>query len=533
MITHNLIQGSAEWHAYRANHFNASDAPAMLGLSPYTTRTQLLDRCKTGITEYVDAATQERFDDGHRFEALARPMAEKIIGEELSPVVGSEGKLSASYDGLTFMSDVASEHKLLGARLADLSWTDNAEDFLQEDYLAQMEQQLHVSGAMKCLFMATKWKKTDDVTENFITLEDGSVQYYKLIESRHCWYHPNMERRQRIINGWAQFEKDLATHEPRIIKEAPKAEPVEAFPVPSVQVKGELVACNLADITPRFDHFLETTNTDLKTDDDFAQGEADAKASREAAKNLKLKAKEVVDQIAPVSDVVRTLEAYAAKFDALGLKLEKAVKDQKEAIKSKIASDARMAYLAHVKALSDELSPIMLTTGIPDFGGAMKNKRTIASLHDAVDTLLAQSKIEADALALDIRTKLNWYHGSNEQWGQLFTDLQAIIYKPFDDFKLLVETRVDQEKKRRNDERERQAAARIEAERIASEKKPEPVSQPVAQVTGIQRDPVIEHQDDISAFMKSRDFGKDAHRIRAVLVEFVKFQEGYRMKAAA
>ena len=29
MITHNLIQGSQEWHAYRAAHDNASDAPAM------------------------------------------------------------------------------------------------------------------------------------------------------------------------------------------------------------------------------------------------------------------------------------------------------------------------------------------------------------------------------------------------------------------------------------------------------------------------------------------------------------------------
>jgi len=29
----NLIQGTPEWHAHRAQHFNASDAPAMLGAS--------------------------------------------------------------------------------------------------------------------------------------------------------------------------------------------------------------------------------------------------------------------------------------------------------------------------------------------------------------------------------------------------------------------------------------------------------------------------------------------------------------------
>ena len=34
MQVHTLIQGSPEWAAYRREHFNASDAPAMLGISP-------------------------------------------------------------------------------------------------------------------------------------------------------------------------------------------------------------------------------------------------------------------------------------------------------------------------------------------------------------------------------------------------------------------------------------------------------------------------------------------------------------------
>ena len=101
MITHTLIQGSAEWHAYRREHDNASDAPAMMGCSPYKTRNQLLHERHTGLTADVDAATQRRFDDGHRFEALARPLAEGIIGEDLYPVTGSSGRLSASFHGLT------------------------------------------------------------------------------------------------------------------------------------------------------------------------------------------------------------------------------------------------------------------------------------------------------------------------------------------------------------------------------------------------------------------------------------------------
>ena len=75
MKVHDLIQGSPEWLSYRTEHFNASDAPAMMGVSPYKTRTQLLHEMHTGIAADVDEATQRRFDDGHRVEALARPLA--------------------------------------------------------------------------------------------------------------------------------------------------------------------------------------------------------------------------------------------------------------------------------------------------------------------------------------------------------------------------------------------------------------------------------------------------------------------------
>ena len=109
MITHDLIQGSPEWLAYRPSHDNASDAPAMMGCSSYKTRDQLIAELATGITPEVDPATQRLYDSGHRFEKLARPLAEEIIGEDLYPCTGSvEGsRLSASFDGLTMLEDPA------------------------------------------------------------------------------------------------------------------------------------------------------------------------------------------------------------------------------------------------------------------------------------------------------------------------------------------------------------------------------------------------------------------------------------------
>ena len=124
MKSHNLIQGTPEWHAYRAEHFNASDAPVMMNCSSYKTRTELLNEFKTGLTQEIDAATQRRFNDGHRFEELARPLAEKIVGEDLYPVVGSSNKLSASFDGLTLDEAIAFEHKTLNDLIRSASFAE-------------------------------------------------------------------------------------------------------------------------------------------------------------------------------------------------------------------------------------------------------------------------------------------------------------------------------------------------------------------------------------------------------------------------
>ena len=117
MRTHNLIQGSPEWHAYRLKHFNASDAPAMMGCSPDKTRSALLRERHTEINADVSEAEQRRFDDGHRFEDLARPLAEVIIGEDLYPVTGSSGHYSASFDGLPLGKPVPWEHKTINDEL--------------------------------------------------------------------------------------------------------------------------------------------------------------------------------------------------------------------------------------------------------------------------------------------------------------------------------------------------------------------------------------------------------------------------------
>ena len=122
-------------------------------------------------------------------------IAEKIIGAELYPCTGSESvnglPLLASFDGLTMSEEVEFEHKLFNAKLAAFISTEND---LPDTHWPQVEHQLLVSGANKCLFM------TSDGTEDNCTW---------------IWYESMPERRARLIAGWAQFAKDKAAYVPQ------------------------------------------------------------------------------------------------------------------------------------------------------------------------------------------------------------------------------------------------------------------------------------------------------------------------------
>jgi len=284
MEQHDFLQGSPEWNQHRATHFNASDAPAMLGLSKYKTRSQLMHELHTGIVPEVDAATQRRFDDGHRFEALARlSLAEKIVGKKLYPVIGSEGKLSASFDGLTADDVVAFEHKTLNDTLR----TAFASRVMPAEYCAQMEQQLMISGADKCLFMASAWNDSDE-----------------LIEELHCWYVSDQALRENIMHGWTQFAIDLENYQHVEHIPAAVAAPTRDLPALSIQVQGSIsLIDNLSVFGARLNEFVAAINKEPTDDQSFADAEAACKTLQAAQDALEAAEASALAQTSSIDDM--------------------------------------------------------------------------------------------------------------------------------------------------------------------------------------------------------------------------------------
>ncbi len=391
MQVHTLVQGSPEWHAHRREHFNASDAPAMLGCSQYKTRAELVRELATGLSA-DNSDRQHLFDAGHRAERKARAIAEDIAGEDMLPMVGSVGKLSASFDGLTFDRKLLWEHKLLNDALRKALPGDGLAGIvsnpsrLPKQYCVQLEQQLMVSGARAALFMATSWSG-DECTD-----------------MRCCFYNSDPALRQEIITGWEQLAIDVANYVPEKAAEAVMATPVDSLPAIFVRADGRVeVKSNLPDFREKLVAYIKGLPTKPSTDQEFADAEAGVKRLKQAREVCLAKADELLSPFADAESAIRALKDAAQLCSDTYNALDKAVKARKDEIRSEIVAEYAGKLAAHVAAV-DPLGPNgeTLLKVVGDFAGAIKGKRTVESLRNAAEHELSVCRAKADSMAARI-----------------------------------------------------------------------------------------------------------------------------------
>ena len=421
MQIHNLVQGTPEWEQFRLTHFGASEAAAMLGLSDKVKRTELLHMKHTGIAKVFSDWVQENIlDHGHAVEAMARPLVEEDIGDDLYPVTCSEGVLSASCDGLTMAYDTAFEHKQWNVELAAMVEA----GIVPDTHMPQCQQILLVTGASRVRFVVS------DGTRDRMVFVD--------VLPNEAWF-------ERIRAGWAQFQKDLDTYTPAESVEKVEAAPIMALPALAVQIRGEVIKSNLPAFKEAAERFIASIKMDLETDEDFVNGDAMVKFCDAKEKEIAIAMDAAIAQMSSIDELMRTGNYVKDQLRAKRLALSKQIDLRKTQIKESAVAERRAKYAEHVAALNAELGEVSIAVQAPDFLGAIKGLKTIASLYDKLDTALANGKIAADAAAKDLRAKLDWYK-QHADYAFLFRDLQTLIQKPAEDFQLAVTSRIGQHK---------------------------------------------------------------------------------------
>lgn len=438
-----FAQGSAEWLAHRRTTRNASDAPAMMGASPYVTRGELVRQRATGIDREIDAATQRVFDKGHAVEPALRAMAEEIVGEDLFPVtaVSNDGYLGASFDGVTLDEEVIFEAKQWNeAKAAHV----RAGQIPPADYWQIVQQFAVCETAKRGLYL----------------LGDGSTGGTVQLRFNRTDVEGNIPK---LLAGWEQFDADVAAYvpEPEVLPPAAGA-PVEGFGVLTLRVEGRVLASNLDGFRAGAEAFLARLPKPehLQSDQDFADADTAVKACAEAESRIKAAKDAALAQMADVEAVMRTADSVSESIRQARLALDKLVKARKESIKAEIVAAGCASVRAHFDAINATLGahgfqpPQTLQLTI---GAAIKGMRSIQAMRDAVDAAAAGMKIEASQQAERVRANVAIL-GEHADHRHLFADAVALCaQKQPEDLRNLVAARIA--------EHQRREAERLEAER--------------------------------------------------------------------
>ena len=421
MITLELTQGSPEWLAARENHFTASETPAMLGLSKFQSRQELLRQKATGYTPDVDSNKQKLFDRGHEAEAAARPIVEALLGEDLFPTTGTlevEGlNLLASFDGITMGEDVLWENKLWNASLA----ADIKAGIIIDHYWPQLEQQMLVSGAEKLYFTTS-----DGTPENTIG----------------TWYQSDPQRRAQLISGWKQFAEDLANYQHVEVAQPAVAAPIKDLPALSVQIVGHVSASNLSEWKNIVSSRIAEINTDLQNDQDFADAGKMVTFLDDGEKKIDVVKAQAQSQAVEIDEIFRALDEIKASMRAKRLELSKLVEKRKIDIRNEIMQEGKQALAEHLAALNKRIGRVLMSPVSVDFVSAIKGKKTVESLRNAVSDTLANAKSATSETADRIIANLATLDEIGKDYPALFADLSHIVAKETDDFTALVKVRI-------------------------------------------------------------------------------------------
>jgi hypothetical protein len=311
-----------------------------------------------------------------------------------------------------------------------------------------LEHQLIVSQADAALF----------------TTSDGTPE-----RTAQCWYKSDPERRQQVLQGWGQFAEDLASYTPTEVAIKPAANTAEALPAVSVQVSGAIA---IRDNLPAFEVALRDFIDNRlirnpETDQDFADLESQIKALKNAEVALDAAEAQMLAQVETVDAAKRMKDMLHKLTRDNRLMAEKLLAARKDSIRAEIVSDGRNALFNHVMGMELEVCNLMPEQRA-DFAAAIKGKRTLDSMRDAVSVELARAKIAANEIADRISFNLHVLD-ANKDFAFLFNDRASIVLKHPEDLQMLVTVRINEHKAKEAARLEVERARIAEQERIKAE----------------------------------------------------------------
>jgi hypothetical protein len=231
-------------------------------------------------------------------------------------------------------------------------------------------------------------------------------------------------------------------NKPQEQKVAPQGEAPDKLPALSVQLNGAVTASNLPDFKAQAQAIIDGIKTQLVSDKDFADAESTVKFLDKGEKQLESAKQAALSQTASIAEVFATIDELRETMRQKRLYLNKLVKAEKENRRIEIRRNAASAFDKFLASLNCLIEP----SHSLDITGAMKGKKTIATLLSAADDEVARAKIECQQLANEVNSNKALLDKEQGEYGFLFSDWRELIQTHRDDLQAVIAARIAQHK---------------------------------------------------------------------------------------
>lgn len=391
----------------RMQHICASEAPVIMGDSKFMSRAQLLRLKKSGVQRDVNEWTQKIFDQGHHSEFECRPKMEKICDFDLFPISGRRDldgvPIFASFDGINFpLNSVHWEHKqfnedkyncILGGDISSLpdTW--------------QLEFQMLVNGNNDCFYSC------GNDPEKF----------------SHIIYEYNNEKRQKLVEAIKIFWDEVQNPEVEgEFYENNEKKSIESLPSIQISTHAVVSRSNLFDYEQAAINFIESLRSDLETDEDFALGESALRLMKDQREALKTAKHSIIKSSADIEAAVNKIEWLDSQFKNKITFYKSAIDQKKEKIKHCAIMSRKRDFEEYVLNKHKEISGYKVIY-FCDLSSAIKNKKTMVSINNALDSALANAKSEYMILFNKVKSNIDIFEEKSKGYGGLFVDKNMIV----------------------------------------------------------------------------------------------------------
>ena len=211
-----------------------------------------------------------------------------------------------------------------------------------------------------------------------------------------------------------------------------------------IKLKGEITDTNFDEWKNDLLARLKNVNTELASDDDFANAESDVKiikAGEVALKNAKASALEQADEI---QKLFAAIDEVSSEARDARLALERQIKKRKAEIKDEIVESGLDAVKAYIEEQSTELQSVKNSwLDRSAFEEEIKGKRTTTSMQKAVTGLQVKIKNEIAQREESINANRSVLDKINDDYSAVFQDKESLLLMDDESLQATIAERIE------------------------------------------------------------------------------------------